>query len=119
MVVALAMVAAYLAGAMSARTTSNPSSYPLADYNGAVILKKKSPTVYYVWLPPDPAVGRTVAGKYWATFCEDFVPPFESGMTLLTLRVENRGVCWSLRPRPTTYTISKDDSGNVILAKGD
>lgn len=57
--------------------------------------------------------------EFDTVFCPDYKPQFDVGMTLLLLKYEDKGTCWSINNHKLGYIILRDKQGNIILQKGD
>lgn len=55
--------------------------------------------------------------KFYSTFCADYEPQFSAGQTLVVLKYEDRGACWSVANTHPSYLILRDENGIPIVRR--
>lgn len=53
--------------------------------------------------------------RFYSVFCTDYEPQFSKGQTLLVLKYEDRGICWSVANTHPAYLIERDENGKPKL----
>ena len=49
--------------------------------------------------------------KFYSTFCADYEPQFSAGQTLIVLKYEDKGACWSVANTHPAYLIQRGQDG--------
>ena len=61
---------------------------------------------------------RFASGEYEVWFCRNYRPCIPEGAVLTSLRYEDNGDCWDIKPAGLGYNFLQDEEGNDIDEKG-
>ena len=61
---------------------------------------------------------RFASGDYTVYFCRNYRPCLPEGSVLTSLRYEDTGDCWDIKPAGLGYNFLQDSAGNVLDEKG-
>lgn len=61
---------------------------------------------------------KFASGEYAVWFCKNYKPCIPEGAVLTSLRYEDDGDCWDIRPAGLGYNLLQDEQGNSIDENG-
>ena len=78
-------------------------------FENVKVVRKYSPYRYQM---------KFASGTYQVWFCKNYKPCIPQGAVLTSLRYEDDGDCWDIRPAGLGYNLLQDENGNSIDGTG-
>lgn len=101
----MSVVVAILTATLTA-SYRNPGTAKIVELRNVKVLRDIGR--YEYWLQTEQG------SKFFTIFCADYEPQFSAGQTLLVLKYEDRGNCWSVANTHPAYLIRRDANGKAI-----